>query len=124
MTDEEAIRQLVARFCQLLDDRRFKEWSDLFTEDGIFGARTSRAEILESISGGALARNPGLRRKHTVSNVVIQVTGDTAEAVCDLVMFDLVEGGGCSIRLGRYDDRLVRQPDGWLFSERRLTWLD
>jgi hypothetical protein len=124
MTDEEAIRQLIARFSHLLDDRRFDDWSKTFTEDGVFGARNGRQEIFEGISRGELARNPELKRKHAVTNSVIKVSGETAEATSDLIMFDLIEGGGCATRFGRYYDHLVRRDGQWLFSQRRLIWAD
>lgn len=33
MNDEDRIRQVLAQFVQLRDDKRFGEWVDLFTED-------------------------------------------------------------------------------------------
>ena len=125
MSDEDRIRHTIARFCQLLDDRRFDEWSRTFTEDGAFGRFEGRAAIHRMILGGELAVQPELKRKHTVANVVIDVQGDTAEVVSDLVMFDRVGDGPWIIRLGRYYDQLARQADGdWLFTRRRLEWFD
>jgi len=124
VTDEDAIRNLIGRFCQHLDSRRFKEWSETFTEDGVFGRFNSRAAILEMILGGELATQPDLHRQHAVTNSVIDVHGDTAEATSDLAMFDRVGDGPFSVRCGRYHDKLARQPNGeWLFTERRLEWL-
>jgi hypothetical protein len=125
MTDEERIRRTLARFCQALDDRRFVDWTETFTEDGVFGARNGRAEILAMIQVGELATMPELVRKHTVTNAIIDVHGETAEAVSDLVMFDKVGEGPWTIRVGRYTDQLARQADGeWLFTRRQLDWLD
>jgi 3-phenylpropionate/cinnamic acid dioxygenase small subunit len=125
VSDEERIRKTLARFCQALDDRRFEDWSNTFTEDGAFGTREGRAAIHEMILGGELALQPDLRRKHTVTNAVIDVHGDTAEATSDLVMFDKTGDSPWTIRVGRYYDTLARQADGeWLFTRRRLEWLD
>jgi ketosteroid isomerase-like protein len=123
-TDAERIRNLLAAFCQHLDARRFKEWSETFAEDGIFGARRGRAAIYESILAGELALNPQLQRKHAVVNAVINVDGDAATSVSDLVMFDSLADGPWTIRVGRYTDRLRRTGDRWLFSERQLQWID
>lgn len=123
-TDEEQIRKLQALFCQYLDARQFKEWSDTFAEDGNFGARKGRAAIYEGILGGELALNPDLQRKHTVVNAIIDVDGDTATSECELIMYDRIGGGPWSIRLGHYTDRLVRLDGRWLFAERKLDWLD
>jgi 3-phenylpropionate/cinnamic acid dioxygenase small subunit len=125
MSDEDRIRNTLAAFCQLLDDRRFEDWARTFTEDGVFGREHGRAEILRMIQGGELATRPELRRKHTVTNAIIEVRGDRAEATSDLVMFDRVGDAPWTIRVGRYHDTLARQPDGaWLFTSRRLEWLD
>jgi 3-phenylpropionate/cinnamic acid dioxygenase small subunit len=125
MSDEDQIRNTLARFCQTLDDRRFVEWSETFTEDGVFGRSDGRAAILKMIQGGELATQPELRRKHTVTNAFIEVHGDTADASSDLVMLDQVSGGPWTIRVGRYTDKLARQPSGaWLFTRRQLDWLD
>jgi SnoaL-like domain len=123
VTDEDAIRHTIARFSQLLDSRRFEEWTETFTEDGAFGKFQGRAAILHMIQGGELAMRPELRRQHAVTNSVIDVRDDTAEAVSDLAMYDKVGDGPVSVRIGRYYDRLARQPNGeWLFTERRLDW--
>ena len=123
MTDEEHIRHTIASFCQALDDRRFQDWANTFTEDGVFGRSNGRAEILANILKGELATIPELRRKHTVTNAIIDVHGDTADSVSDLVMFDRTGDGPWTIRVGQYTDRLVRRDGGWLFAERKLVWV-
>jgi 3-phenylpropionate/cinnamic acid dioxygenase small subunit len=121
MTDADEIRNTLARFCQCLDDRRFEEFSQTFTEDGSFNDRVGRATILKWIQGAELATRPELKRKHTVVNSIITVQGDRAEAISDLVMFDQVGTTPWTIRVGRYTDELARQPTGgWLFARRHL----
>ncbi|HEY1291921.1 MAG TPA: nuclear transport factor 2 family protein [Chloroflexota bacterium] len=125
MTDEDAIRKLIARFCQHLDSRQFEAWAGTFTESGVFGRWSGRAAILEMILGGELAKQPDLKRLHAVTNSVIDVRGDTAESTSDLMMFDRVGDAPVTVRFGRYYDKLARQPNGeWLFTERRLEWRD
>lgn len=123
MTDEDSIRTIVARYSHCLDDRRFKEWSETFTEDGVFGSRYGRAAIYENILGGELATIPELQRRHIVTNLEITVHGAEADAVSDLLMYDKLGDAPWTLRIGRYYDKLRRQADGdWLFSERRLEW--
>jgi SnoaL-like domain len=125
VSDEDRIRSTIARFCQLLDARRFEEWSETFTEDGVFGRFEGRAAVHRMILGGELALRPELKRKHTVTNAVIDVQGDTADVVSDLVMFDRVGDSPWIIRLGRYHDQLACQANGeWLFTRRQLDWFD
>jgi hypothetical protein len=124
VSDADEIRNTLARFCQFLDDRRFEEFSQTFAEDGAFGERVGRAAIFEWISHAELATRPELKRKHAVSNAIVEVLGDRAISSSDLVMFDQVGDGPVSIRVGRYTDELVRQPDGaWLFAKRNLKML-
>jgi enamine deaminase RidA (YjgF/YER057c/UK114 family) len=123
MTDEEIIRNTVARYSHCLDDRRFKEWSETFTEDGVFGSRHGRSEIYQNILGGELATIPELQRRHIVTNLEILTHGDEADAISDLLMYDKLGEAAWSLRIGRYYDKLSKQPNGdWLFSERRLEW--
>ncbi len=125
-TDEESIGRTLAEFCQFLDGRRFREWSELFTEDGEFGGSTQRKgrqTIYDMISTAELATKPELQRKHTVGNIVIHVDGDAASVESDLVMFDRTNDGPWTIRVGKYTDRMVRQDGRWLFANRQLEWI-
>jgi ketosteroid isomerase-like protein len=125
MDDVDQIRNTLGRFCQVLDSRRFEDWSATFAPDGTFNRLHGRPAILDMIVHGELATQPDLHRQHAVTNSVIEVDGDTATATSDLTMYDRVGDGPVTVRLGRYHDRLARQPDGqWLFAERRLDWLD
>jgi hypothetical protein len=125
MTDEDAIRNTIARFCQNLDSRQFQAWTETFTPDGVFGRLHGRAAILDMILGGELALQPELKRQHAVTNTIIDLHGDTAESTSDLTMYDRIGDAPITVRIGRYYDKLARQPNGeWLFTERRLEWRD
>ncbi len=120
-TDEEQVRRTIHEFCVFLDERRFREWSDLFTEDGIFCDRISRDTIFTWISGDQLATEPDLNRKHTVHNILIDVDGDEAHATADLVMFDKTGDKPWFILTGKYTDHLVRDEGKWRFKNRKLA---
>jgi hypothetical protein len=133
MSDLEAdalIRRTIAQACQYLDDRRFRDFADLFTvasadgQPGRQGLIQGRDDVFNRFSRGELARQPELRRKHTVTNVNVTINGEVAQAISDLVMYDLQPDGSCLIRLGRYDDQFAYEDGAWLFSRRRLSWLD
>jgi 3-phenylpropionate/cinnamic acid dioxygenase small subunit len=124
VTDADEIRNTLARFCQCLDDRRFEEFSQTFAEDGSFNDRVGRDTILKWIQGAELATMPELKRKHAVVNVIVNVQGDRAQATSDLVMFDQLGSAPWTIRVGRYNDELVRQPSGeWLIAKRHLAFV-
>jgi uncharacterized protein (TIGR02246 family) len=126
-SDHEQIQQLLARFIQLRDDKRFEEWVRLFTEDGTFeypGARlTGRDAIRDSV--GALLRDD--HGKHLGFNAVIEVDGDTASVTSDVVKLRPAEpGSGAAFVVhtaGRYIDSLVRTKDGWQVAARRTELL-
>jgi hypothetical protein len=121
VTDEEEIRQLIARFAQHLDDREFEAWWMLWVEDGSFNQRVGRDAIREMILGGELNTIPELARKHAIVNITIAVTGDTATSKSDLCMFDRMgEDAPWTLRVGRYEDRLVRVDGEWFFQHREL----
>jgi 3-phenylpropionate/cinnamic acid dioxygenase small subunit len=125
LTDADRIRNTLARFSQTLDDRQFEAWSQTFAEDGEFDGRArGRAALLSWILQGELATQPELKRKHAVVNSIITIDGDQAAVESDLVMFDQVAQAPWTTRVGRYSDRLARQPDGdWLLTWRRLVWM-
>ena len=124
VTDADEIRNTIARFAQCLDDRRFREFSETFAENGAFGERKGRQAIYDWISTAELATRPELKRKHAIVNVIVEVDGDRASSTSDLVMFDQVADGPVTIRTGRYTDELARQGDGrWLITLRNLKML-
>jgi hypothetical protein len=124
MTDDEGVRRTIAEFCQYLDDRRFEDWSNLFTSDGEFQHLAGREAILSYIQNEELATIPELTRKHMVANVVVDISGDEARATSDLVMVDRMADGPWKIRVGDYTDHLVRDGERWLFTKRVLVMLD
>lgn len=122
MNDEGEIRRTIAEFGQYLDERRFEDWSQLFTEDATFEGRKDRSAILALILGAELATMPALFRKHVTSNVIINLDGDKANVVSDLVLFERLGDGPWIFRFGKYVDDMVRSGGRWLFMERQLSW--
>jgi 3-phenylpropionate/cinnamic acid dioxygenase small subunit len=128
MSDFEGIRRLLACYCQLLDDRRYVEWSQLFAPDGVWalGGREHRgpAEV-KAYMDNLLRERPDRRTKHLNSNLLIQVDGAEAHVTSDFAMLAREPEGApwTPVAFGRYVDRVVRLADGgrWQFAERRLT---
>ena len=70
-----------------------------------------------------MALTPLSATQHLISNVVVRLDGDRAESSCYLQAQHVktgTAGGDNFIIAGRYDDQLVRTPDGWRIRERRL----
>jgi hypothetical protein len=124
VTDEEAIRQLIARFAQHLDDREFEPWWMLWVEDGSFNQLVGRDAIRDIILEGELNTIPELSRKHSIVNITIAVDGDTATSKSDLCMFDRMGSDApWTLQVGRYEDRLVKVDGEWFFQRRELHWV-
>ena len=130
LEDREAIRELQATYCFLVDDGRFDELVDRhFAKDARCDFRLlgsgldplvaeGHGEIrafFENVVGGLLGE-----MIHTVHNQRIAIDGDraSAESYFELTATDAASGeavlGG-----GRYIDRYRRLGDTWHFEERR-----
>ncbi len=122
MDDYEKIRQTLARYCQLNDDGRFDEWSELLVEDARFQfgelVLTDREAIKAQVSRFQPPENLG---KHVMVNQVITVSGDVAQVDADFIFFAPPSPSFTPSAAGRYHNRLVRSGDGWLFSEIRIV---
>jgi 3-phenylpropionate/cinnamic acid dioxygenase small subunit len=126
----ELVRRLLARYCQLLDDSHFPEWTELFTPDGLWvlGERQYRGRAEMHAYMQQLRRDrPLWRTRHVCTNIVVDlVDAMQARATSNLAL--IARDGDAPWRvasLGRYEDQLVRAADGatWQFSERRLVIL-
>jgi 3-phenylpropionate/cinnamic acid dioxygenase small subunit len=115
----DAAEALLALEARLLDERRYEEWDELFTEDGIYwlpivdeyGVERGEEEGLSIIYDDAsrrgervfrtlhtpvLDQNPPSRTIHSVSNV--EVEGDTVR--CVQFIAELRPGGPGQVGLG------------------------
>lgn len=120
--DHEAIRDLMSQYCHLVDDERFEDFAELFTEDAVVTAKVAGttyrgpAEIR-----GFLEGQPAHRRGlHVTVNHRIAVDGDSATATADFFVIARRPEGLHLFAMGRYDDRLVRGGGRWRFAERHV----
>lgn len=125
MDDTEGVRRLVYLYSQLLDDARYDDWQDLFTEDAVFtvwgSSYTGRRAIRNAIEG-MRTEHPG---KHVAYATVADFDGDQAWAWTDFTA--LADSGpgqwGRSYivaTVARYYDDLVRRDGQWLFARRQI----
>jgi 3-phenylpropionate/cinnamic acid dioxygenase small subunit len=124
MSDAEALRRTLALYCQLLDDSRYDDWSQLFAPDGLWvlGEREFRGRPAMLAYMVQLRRErPEWRTRHLCTNMVLELAGDGASATSDLAMLARTGDEPWQVvSLGRYYDRLARTDAGWQFVERRL----
>lgn len=120
--DSLEIADLRARYCHLLDDRRWPEFVDLFTEDGVFVG-------LESVHGREEIRTfftdrvPKLAEAfwHFCTDGTVEIDGDEAHGRISLQYLS-IKGGVSYVSAGHYDDTFRRVDGRWRFASRRITF--
>lgn len=127
LLDEREIVAVAVRYCWALDTGHWEALEDVFVPDATAELMTggSTLEGLDAIVArirGALA--PLDETHHMVSTHEVRVDGDAATHRCYLHAQHVrhrVDGDPNYVVAGRYEDRLVRTPDGWRILHRRLT---
>ena len=126
LQDNQEITELCYRYGLILDGRDWAGLAALFTPDAsafyldmppCHGYRAIEDTCRSAL--GSLSAT-----QHLISNVVVRLDGDRAESSCYLQAQHVktgTPGGDNFIIAGRYDDQLIRTPDGWRIRERRLT---
>ena len=119
--DNEAIRELLHRYCFCMDEGRFDELGALFAADGEWIAPYRTAKGPKEIAAWLHQSVPASpHRVHYVMNTIIDCDGTNATARSNyLVMVEGPNGPAPSV-CGVYDDVLVRQADSWRFRRRTL----
>jgi hypothetical protein len=128
LEDLHALQQLRARYCQYLDDGRWEELAELFTDDGAFvGLSTARGRPELRTFFAGLQEGSLTSWWHFSSNETLDLDGDEATGQTWLLQPCVVEGQS-QLAAGRYTDRMVGGVDGrWRFAERRVRffwWAD
>ncbi len=126
LQDKQEIAELCYRYGLTLDSHDWIGFATLFTSDAnafYLDMPPCRGyQAIEDTCRAALA--PMSATQHLISNVVVRLDGDQAESSCYLQAQHVkagTPGDDNFIIAGRYDDRLVRTPDGWRIRERRLA---
>ena len=121
MTDEEAIRDLIARYNLYGDRGRFDEMLELFAEDATlvtdaatYVGRAAIGQLVTTAGGGDLPQ----RIRHFTSTVVIDLTASDRASVRSY--FQVLTADGLD-HWGTYRDVVVRDvARRWLFSRREV----
>ena len=125
MSDQEEIRDLIARYAHAADDGKGSDYADLYTPDGVIETHGKQAvgrDQLVALIDGIYDYSI----KHMQMNTSIQLDRDDpdrATAQTDLLMLAMDpqstwQISGCA----RYDDELVRQDGKWRFRRRVCNW--
>ena len=132
----------------LLDEGRFEEWRDLFTEDGYYWAPASidqqspktevslfyddkrlmamRIERLRHHARGH-GQAPASRTSHQISNIVIQAADHAAGSYCvhsRFVVVDYRPEMEQQVFSGLYEHRLLRDGDSFKIASKKATTIN
>lgn len=125
LLDERDIRAVLHRYASALDQ---KDWALLATcfvpEASAHYAMIGELkgyQAIEEVCRHAL--KPMSQTQHLIGNVDIVISGDSARSTCYLHAQHVrpdTPGGDMNIIAGKYNDELVRSPDGWRIRHRSL----
>lgn len=110
MNDREQITDLISRLGRWLDDKQFDDARSVLTEDVTVSTPGGQAEGLERVVAQA-SRNHQVPTQHLITNVLVDIDGDTAAATANLLVTfarDTLDQQG-----ERYRFDAARTPDGW-----------
>ena len=124
--DQLAIQRIIADYAAHLDAQDFEAYASLFAEDGIWQngetIRNGRDEIKEMLVGLFGTPPEGFVNSesyHLVSNIEVNVDGDTATAHSrHLLVMRGEEGAPVPELAGRYEDEFVRVDGAWKIAHR------
>jgi ketosteroid isomerase-like protein len=122
----EAIRNLLGRYCALMDAADWTAVGDLFADAALVGptgdpvaeGATAVAALYER---GTRLHNGSPATRHVTANTVIEIDGDTATATSSYVVFQgLPDFPLQPIITGRYADVFTQAGQQWRFARRQF----
>jgi 3-phenylpropionate/cinnamic acid dioxygenase small subunit len=120
------IQQLYSRYCWTIDEKKHEEWLNCFTENGgvegpNFGRYTGREQLRQFIAKYR-SETAMFQMRHVISNIFLEIDGDTAAGKCYLLHYRTHKGVIELIGIGRYHDSLRKVGGKWLFDRRECAW--
>ena len=115
LADIEAIKQLKARYCLLLDAQEWEDLRELFTDDCRFSVGSGDYDDPGAFVENLREQLTGESHVHVAAMPIVELTGpDEARGLWSF------SNRGAS---GHYQDRYVRTPEGWRIARMRMTWI-
>ncbi|MEZ5857267.1 MAG: nuclear transport factor 2 family protein [Hyphomicrobiaceae bacterium] len=123
--EKDAIREQMARYCHHLDACRFDLVAGLFAVDGEwttdYGAARGREEIEALLTSVVPRPGEGPQRKHYITNILIELDGETAKVRSDYLVVRESQSGLMPVMGGTYRDTFVKCDGMWLFARKELV---
>jgi hypothetical protein len=113
-----AISDVIGRYCMLFDDQDWDELDKLWTDDASFVVEENAFEGREVLMGFLRTCLPkGYQSKHMISPPIVELSEDgrAATARTDVTW---IAGNFVNTIVARYNDRMVRDANGWRFQRR------
>ena len=127
MSADDPIRRTLAQYAHCHDNRDVEGYVGLFAQEGRFVGAAANAShaghpAIRTFITSTYANQPANRRtKHLCGNSLIDMAGDTAEAITDFVAYERLGEEPWRVHtIGRYYDRLILVDGEWRFAERRV----
>jgi SnoaL-like domain len=125
LEDKNKISEVLSKYCTFGDNSRFGELAALFTPDGQWQGRMGSAKGRGEIEALMVRTNPpvgqGPVRRHLVTNIVITINGNSANAQSTFMMVRESENGPMIGAVGNYNDTLTKVGEDWLIASRKVT---
>lgn len=118
LVEQAAISDLIGRYCMLFDDQDWERLDELWTDDAAFVVEDKAFQGRDVLMGFLRTCLPkGYQSKHMISPPIIDLADDgtSASARTDVVW---ISGNFENTIVARYNDQLVRDPNGWRFKRR------
>ena len=115
---ERDIERLIVAYAAANDAGEWDAVGAMYVEDGRMSRPTAPDDFIEGRAAilAAFKARPPRTTRHIVANIRVDVSGDTATATSQILLFT---GADKAPLVGSYHDKMARTPGGWRFSERR-----
>jgi 3-phenylpropionate/cinnamic acid dioxygenase small subunit len=136
---KEKLEEALFNYARTVDEQRFHDWLDLFTEDatysvmtyenqqdqGLYLVKDEGKEALKERAAYVLGfwQAPRGKMLHAISNVdVAEISATQAHVRSYLVVYRTARDGDTQLHCcGTAEDVLVREGDRWLFKQRAIV---
>lgn len=127
LLDVRAIEETLSRYFERIDANDYEGAMAFFTEDVEVEIMTGKRVVGRDRFGRAVGRvlDGYSRTSHHVTNLLVDIDGDTAESVCSVYAYHRMRADDSAWHLWcRIHDRYVREGDRWLITEHVLRGVD
>jgi hypothetical protein len=111
------IQQLYARYNNAIDSGDAEGYAATFVPDGVFNTFNGHDALVEFIHNWRDKMNGGNRR-HWNTNLTITPTPEGAAGSVYLLLVDVGVRPPAIAAAAKYEDQLVKTPQGWRFKKR------